>query len=83
MMLITIICFLTTDSTVCNGDEQDTDSKSVDMESLSELKVEPDESKEIVEENIGEAEQDDDWFRVKIADLGNACWVHHLIIMNY
>ncbi|XP_067025383.1 SRSF protein kinase 1-like isoform X1 [Acropora muricata] len=65
------------DSTVCNGDEQDTDSKSVDMESLSELKVEPDESKEIVEENIGEAEQDDDWFRVKIADLGNACWVHH------
>ena len=38
MMLITIICFLTTDSTVCNGDEQDTDSKSVDMESLSELK---------------------------------------------
>ena len=29
---------MTTDSTVCNGDEQDTDSKSVDMESLSELK---------------------------------------------
>ncbi|XP_015774598.1 PREDICTED: SRSF protein kinase 1-like [Acropora digitifera] len=41
------------------------------------IAVEPDESKEIVEENIGEAEQDDDWFRVKIADLGNACWVHH------
>ena len=43
------------------------------------IAVEPDESKEIVEENIGEAEQDDDWFRVKIADLGNACWVVSLL----
>lgn len=33
-----------------------------------------------MEENIGEAEQDDDdWFRVKIADLGNACWVVSLL----
>jgi len=63
------------DSSLCNGDIEDTDSKSVDMESIPEQKVTPEEN--CVEESSTEPEKDDDSIRVKIADLGNACWVHH------
>lgn len=68
------------DGMLCNGDVQDTDSKSVDMESISEQKVIAEQDKDNFEEESieqDEPEQDDDCIRVKIADLGNACWVHH------
>lgn len=66
------------DALLCNGDAQD--SKSVDMESLPEEKAAPGEScaDEICPEEIAaELEEDDDSIKVKIADLGNACWIHH------
>lgn len=66
------------DALLCNGDAQD--SKSVDMESLPEEKAAPEEScvGEICpEEIVTEPEEDEDSIRVKIADLGNACWIHH------
>ncbi|XP_022795163.1 SRSF protein kinase 3-like isoform X2 [Stylophora pistillata] len=66
------------DVPLCNGDAQD--SKSVDMESLPEEKAAPGEScvDEICPEEVAaELEEDDDSIKVKIADLGNACWIHH------
>lgn len=66
------------DGLLCNGEAQD--SKSVDMESLPEEKVAPEETniaESCLEESSVEPDQDDDSIRVKIADLGNACWVHH------
>lgn len=60
------------DMSVCNGETEDNDSKSVDMESIPEQKEE-----NCVEENTTELEHSEDSIRVKIADLGNACWLHH------
>lgn len=60
---------------LCNGDVEDTDSRSVDMESIPEQKETAEEN--CLEENHTEADHSDDSVRVKIADLGNACWVHH------
>ncbi|KAJ7376060.1 hypothetical protein OS493_037167 [Desmophyllum pertusum] len=66
------------DVPLCNGDSIQ-DSNNVDMESLPEQKEESCVEESCLEERSVEAEQDDDddAIRVKIADLGNACWVHH------